>query len=126
MLPVGTTPELPPYTSDKPVNVGKAKSITESSRAKVFGFPVTQAIAWMGREGFKFNEAVAVLTSLEIPAGTDSTVRTYLTKGKAGTKKAAAFDASQAARLLAARPAAVPSVVDANAYPVRGATEGSV
>ena len=108
-IEVQTTPELPPDTAAKPTGVGKAKPVAESTRARVFGFPVTQAIAWMGREGFKFSEAVAVLTSLEVPAGTDSTVRTYLTKGRAGTKKAAAFDAAQAARILEARPASDPA-----------------
>jgi hypothetical protein len=109
-LDVRTTRELPPDKPAKPTGVVKARPVAESTRATVFGFPVTQAIAWMGRQGFKFSEAVAVLTSLEIPAGTDSTVRTYLTKGRPGTKKAAAFDAAQAARIIAARPASDPAV----------------
>jgi hypothetical protein len=118
-LPVRTTPELPPDTSGRPVKVGKAKPMTESSRAKAFGFPVTQAIAWMGREGFKFAEAVAVLSSLEVPAGTASTVRTYLTKGKAGSKKAAEFDVSQAAHLFAARSAVNSSIINEGASPAQ-------
>jgi hypothetical protein len=123
LLPERSTPELPPDTSGRRVNVGTTKPIPESARAKVFGFPVTQAIAWMGREGFNFNEAVAVLTSLEVCAGTDSTVRTYLTKGKAGSKKAAAFDVSQAARLFAARPAPVPTVVGADSRKAQKSAE---
>ena len=69
-------------------------------RAKVHGFPVTQAIAWMGRNGFKFAEATGVLRVLGVLDQSEpSTIRTYLTKGKAGTKKAADFNAAQVAEL---------------------------
>jgi hypothetical protein len=64
----------------------------------------------MGREGFKFADAVTTLTALDFEPGMDSTVRTYLTKGKTGTKKAAAFTAEQAAAIRTARPVSAAAV----------------
>jgi hypothetical protein len=46
--------------------------ITQPFGAKVFVFPVTQAIASMGTQRFRFAEAKAVLAALENEDSTDS------------------------------------------------------
>jgi len=71
-------PEVPtPIDSDAPAPKVKVK--------KLWGFPATAIIRWMGKEEFKFPEAKQVCATLNLDVA-DATIRAQLSAGKKGER----------------------------------------
>ena len=68
------------------LTVERAAQPAKSEDGKlVFGHKLTSVIRWMGKEGWKFDEARKAMDGLEI-AVADATIRCQLTAGKNGKR----------------------------------------
>lgn len=65
------------------VRVTESKQTTGRDRSKVFGYSLSAVARWMGQEGWSFDEAVSVFTSLRVDFK-DATVKTGLSDGRSG------------------------------------------
>lgn len=77
----GSDVEQDEQTDDIPVEY-RSK---ESKRSKLYDHPITSIIRWMGKEGWKFDEAKAAFTRLDISVA-DGTIRTQLRSGVRGDR----------------------------------------
>jgi len=60
-------------------------SRSAEKRKRIFGFPITSVVRWMGKEGWTLDEARIAIRTLNCDI-TDSTLRTQLTAGKNGKR----------------------------------------
>lgn len=77
--PAETTPEIA-----RPAQANVAKKNREGQRGSKFslmGYPVSNVLRWMGKHGFKFSQARAVLDSSGLKEVSDSTVKAQLADG---------------------------------------------
>lgn len=80
--------------------------VPENKRKKLWGYPPTAILRWMGNEGWKFREACRALLSLDIDVS-PSTIRVQLNAGaKPGAKKIPELTEEQSDKLYDAEEAA--------------------
>lgn len=79
--------EDPKPEESKPVV--EVQESTHTKRQKLWGYPVTAVIRWMGSEGFTWQEAANVLKKLGVDVA-DSTIQIQVRAGETGARGPAA------------------------------------